>query len=170
MTERPPAPDWDVERWFNSKQSPALADFRGRVLFVLAFQMLCPGCVQTALPQAKQLRATFTREDLGVVAIHTVFEHHAAQGTAAALEAFLHEYQIGFPVGIDAGARPGRLPSTMGRYGMQGTPTMLLVDHQGGLALNHFGHLDDMALGAVVGSLIAEKNAAAAPRNADGGA
>jgi hypothetical protein len=85
-----------------------------------------------------------------------VFEHHEAQGTRAALAAFLHEYRIGFPVGVDAESRPGSQPATMRIYEMQGTPTALLIDREGRLRLNHFGHLDDMRLGAVIGSLIAE--------------
>ncbi|MFT4671997.1 MAG: hypothetical protein ACI9WC_001762 [Arenicella sp.] len=31
-----------------------------------------------------------------------MFDHHEAQGTRIALQAFLHEYKIGFPVAIDA--------------------------------------------------------------------
>ena len=155
--------DWEVEHWCNARAPIRLADLQGRVVFVLAFQMLCPGCVGTALPQARKLRSTFAPEDLAVIGLHTVFEHHEAQGSVAALEAFLHEYRIDFPVGLDADARPGRLPATMRRYAMQGTPTILLIDHRGNLRLNHFGHLEDLALGAVLGALIAEKNAGNAP-------
>lgn len=151
------APSWKVAKWCNREAPLSIEDARGKILFVLAFQMLCPGCVGTALPQALRLRATFAASDLEVVGLHTVFEHHAAQGTEAALKAFLQEYRIGFPVGIDAEAQPGKLPATMQRYGMQGTPTILLIDHLGRLRLNHFGHLEDLALGALVGSLIAEK-------------
>src|SRR3546814_1516485 len=44
----------------------------------------------------------------------------------------------------------------MRAYVMQGTPTLLLIDRQGRLRLNHFGHLDDMRLGAAITTLIAE--------------
>lgn len=159
MTEFQPAIDLDVGQWLNTKAPITLSALRGKVVFIVVFQMLCQGCASTALPQARKVRSTFTAGDLAVIGLHSVFEHHEAQGPVVALQAFLQEYHIDFPVGIDADARPGRLPATMGRYGMQGTPTILLVDHRGRLALNHFGHLDDMALGAIIGSLIAEKNA-----------
>ena len=83
--------------------------------------MLCPGCVSHGLPQAQRARDAFSPKDLAVVGLHTVFEHHEAQGSRAALAAFLHEYRIDFPVGIDA--QDERLPQTMRAYQMQGTPT-----------------------------------------------
>jgi len=150
------APEWHVAHWFNTSRPLALADLRGKVVLVIAFQMLCPGCVSGGLPQALRARAAFPEDELAVVGLHTVFEHHEAQGSPAALAAFLHEYRIGFPVGIDADARPGALPATMLAYGMQGTPTTLLIDRGGQLRLNRFGHLDDIRLGAIIASLAAE--------------
>ena len=56
-----------------------------------AFQMLCPGCVSNAIPQARRLHEIAkSLDDLVVLGIHTVFEHHAAM-TPVSLEAFLHE-------------------------------------------------------------------------------
>ncbi len=157
MGHRVLASDWHVEHWFNTGAPLALANLRGKVVFVIAFQMLCPGCVSVGLPQALRARASFPESELAVIGLHAVFEHHAAQGTRAALAAFLHEYRIGFPVGIDAQSRSGALPATMRTYEMQGTPTVLLIDRAGRLKLNHFGHLDDMRLGAAIASLIAER-------------
>lgn len=77
-----------------------------------------------------------------------MFEHHEAQGSATALEAFLHEYRIKFPVGIDA--QENGSPVTMRTYGMRGTPTTLLYDRAGQLRLHQFGHIEDMALGASI--------------------
>ncbi len=51
-----------------------------------------------------------------MLGLHSVFEHHDAQGTREALGAFLHEYRISFPVGIDAPSDEGRLPKTMTAY------------------------------------------------------
>jgi hypothetical protein len=39
---------------------------------------------------------------------------------------------------------------------MQGTPTTLLIDRTGRLRLAKFGHIDDLALGAAIATLIAE--------------
>ncbi len=107
-----------------------------------------PGCVSQALPQAQRARTTFREDDLAIVGLHTVFEHHEAQGSATALEAFLHECRIKFPVGIDA--QENGSPVTMRTYGMRGTPTTLLYDRAGQLRLHQFGHIEDMALGASI--------------------
>lgn len=59
--------------------------------------------------------------------LHTVFEYHEAMGLEA-LRAFVQEYGIGFPVGVDAPGPDGDpLPRTMRAWGMQGTPTTVLI-------------------------------------------
>jgi hypothetical protein len=45
----------------------------------------------------------------------------------------------------------------MGHYGMQGTPTLILVDRAGHLRLHEFGQVDDLALGVMLGRLLAEE-------------
>ncbi|WP_419696845.1 TlpA family protein disulfide reductase [Mesorhizobium muleiense] len=44
----------------------------------------------------------------------------------------------------------------MRAYGMQGTPTTLLIDRRGYLHIHKFGHLDDMRLGAAIATLIGD--------------
>ncbi len=156
MSEPGPAPDWTTAQWLNTPEPMSLQALRGRVVLGIAFQMLCPGCVSDGLPQAKRARAAFAEADLAVIGLHTVFEHHEAQGGPAPLKAFLHEYRIGFPVAIDAHAADDPIPQTMRAYGMQGTPTTLLIDRAGRLRVHKFGHLEDMALGAAIAMLIAE--------------
>lgn len=161
----PQAPEWRIAEWLNTPAPLSLAAMRGKVILAIAFQMLCPGCVSHGLPQAQRARAAFSPGDLAVVGLHTVFEHHAAQGGREPLAAFLHEYRIGFPVGIDV--QTDALPQTMAEYRMQGTPTTLLIDRTGALRLQHFGHLDDLRLGAAIQALIGEPAPAAAPPPAD---
>jgi hypothetical protein len=151
-----PAPDWSISCWLNAPAPIALPDLRGKVVFAVAFQMLCPGCVSHGLPQALRVRAGFAEADVAVIGLHTVFEHRVAQGTREALAAFLHEYRIGFPVGIDAPSPDGGAPKTMRAYQMQGTPTTLLIDREGRLRLSRFGHVDDLALGAFIATLLGE--------------
>lgn len=117
--------------------------------------MLCPGCVNHGLPQAGRIRETFSEKDVAVIGLHSVFEHHEAQ-TPSALAAFLHEYRIGFPFAVDAPDEDGGLPETMAAYGMQGTPTLVLMDRQGRRRAQHFGHVPDLRLGAEIMALIAE--------------
>jgi len=148
------APPWHVSRWFNTAPL-TLADLHGRVVVAHAFQMLCPGCAMQALPQMQRVQRMFPADRLAVIGLHTVFEHHEAQGPVA-LEAFLHEYRYTFPVGVDEHAKDEPLPLTMRAYAMQGTPTLILIDAEGRLREQHFGVLDDMALGAAVGGLLSE--------------
>ncbi len=150
-------PDWSVDQWFNSPKPISLADLRGKVVVIEAFQMLCPGCVSHGLPLAQQVHDHFPHEDVAVIGLHTVFEHHAAM-TPVSLEAFLHEYRITFPVGVDA---PGKaaLPVTMVRYGLRGTPSLLLVDRTGMLAAHYFGQISPLKLGAEVAALAYGSNA-----------
>jgi hypothetical protein len=150
-----PAPELDVQEWLNVESAPTLAAMRGRVVVLEAFQMLCPGCVHHGLPQAQRVARLFRPTDVQVLGIRTVFEHHEAQGTRAALAAFLHENRIEFPVAID---RPtGRIPATMAAYEMQGTPTLVLIDAAGRRRAQHFGPVEDLQLGAELGRLLAER-------------
>jgi hypothetical protein len=51
----------------------------------------------------------------------------------------------------------------MGRYGMQGTPTSILVSRNGIIVHHGFGQESDMALGAIIAAeLIATRAAEAA--------
>lgn len=156
------APEWQIEAWLNTHVPIDLPTLRGRVVVAGAFQMLCPGCVEHSIPQLKRVDALFESRDVAVVGLHTVFEHHAGMGQMS-LAAFLHEYRVTFPVGIDqAGEQGDPIPKTMRRYAMQGTPTLLLIDRNGKLRLHKFGHLSDLQLGAEISLLIAEPGHAAA--------
>ena len=150
-----PAPEFEVAEWLSTDGPTSLAALRGKVVAVYAFQMLCPGCVSHGIPQAKEIRRTFGRGDVEVLGLHTVFEHHAVMGRAA-LQAFIHEYRIDFPVGIDRTSPAGPIPLTMARYGMQGTPTLLLFDRSGVLRHQLFGRAEDMQVGALIAQLAAE--------------
>lgn len=154
------APELDVTEWLNTPEPLRLAELRGKVVVVEAFQMLCPGCTQVGLPQLARVREQFPADEVVVLGLHTVFEHHEAQGSRAALAAFLHEYRYGFPVGID---RPGlegeSIPSTMRSYEMQGTPTLILIDRQGRLRRRSLGHVPDLRLGAEIMTLMLEPRA-----------
>jgi len=142
-----------VSRWFNTPKPIVLDDLRGKVVAIHAFQMLCPGCVAQGLPQAARLRAAFAQDELEVIGLHTVFEHHRVMGPEA-LEAFIHEYRLSFPIGVDAPDPAGAVPMTMAAWGLRGTPSLVLLDRQGRPRLSRFGHIDDMTLGAIVGQLL----------------
>ena len=146
------APELEVSRWFNTETGPSLAGLRGEVVVIEAFQMLCPGCVSHGIPQAQRIQQNFG-DDITLLGLHTVFEHHEAM-TPVSLEAFLHEYKITFPVGVDAHTPGETTPVTMGRYRLRGTPSLVVIDRAGQLRVNAFGHVDDLPLGAALARLI----------------
>lgn len=156
-----PAPALQVAHWFNTPAPIALDSLRGRVVVVHAFQMLCPACVSHGLPQAQRLHRLFPPEDLAVVGLHTVFEHHAVMGSAAALQAFIHEYRLDFPIGIDQPDGRGGVPLSMQALQLRGTPSLVVLDRLGRMRLHHFGALDDLRLGALLGQLVGETPAPA---------
>lgn len=157
-SEFPPAPPLAVSQWFNTEVPISLDDLAGQVVVIEAFQMLCPGCVSHGLPQAQRIAATFAG-DVTVLGLHTVFEHHDAMRPVS-LEAFLFEYRIGFPVGVDTHDDPGGMPVTMARYRLRGTPSLILIDRAGRVRLDAFGHVDDLTVGATIARLIDEPGVA----------
>ena len=144
----------DASSWVNSEPIN-LEDLLGTVVLIEAFQMLCPGCVSHGIPQAAKVHRTFKRSDVVVIGLHTVFEHHDVMGPDA-LRAFVSEYRIPFPVAVDRPVAGRSIPSTMGRYQLQGTPTALILDRSGRLRHMFLGAIDDLALGSHLGHLIAE--------------
>ena len=100
-------PELAVTKWLNTKEPVTLSALKGRVVVLLAFQMLCPSCVEKALPQARKLSQRFNPEQVAVIALHTVFEHHDVM-TEKALAVFQNEYKWPFPIGIDKPDGGGR--------------------------------------------------------------
>lgn len=165
MAQRAPrapiAPPLSTSRWFNlpaGRETLALEELRGCVVVLHAFQMLCRGCVLHGLPQAQRIAAVFAPQDVAVIGMHTVFEHHAAM-TPVSLAAFLQENRIHFPVGVDAAADESGvdpIPQTMRRYGWQGTPSLVLIDRAGRVRRSTFGAEEDLVVGAAIATLVAE--------------
>jgi peroxiredoxin len=147
--------DLDVVQWFNTAQPIALSQLRGRIVVLHAFQMLCPGCVQSSLPQAQRIAQLFPADRVAVIGLHTVFEHHAAM-TPVSLEAFIHEFRLTFPIGVDRPGEDGPIPRTMAAYGMRGTPTLILIDRAGWIRKHTFGVEEDLRVGAEIATLLAE--------------
>lgn len=146
------APELAVSQWFNTDAPLTLAGLRGRVVLLHTFQMLCPGCVSLAIPQVQKIEQVFRNSDLQVIGLHTVFEHHEAM-TPVALRAFLHEYRITHPVGVDQPGK-GLLPVTMERYQFQGTPSAVIIGRDGSILHQKFGTEDDMIVGARIASAL----------------
>jgi hypothetical protein len=149
------ASDLEIAVWFNTPVPLQLTELRGRVVVLHAFQMLCPGCVLHGVPQAQRIHDLFERDEVQVIGLHTVFEHHEAMREES-LRVFLHEFRVTFPVGIDRHVDGDLLPLTMARYSMRGTPTLILIDRVGRVRAHQFGQIDDLAVGAQIARLAAE--------------
>lgn len=150
------APALDVSQWLNADGPITLAALRGKVVVLHAFQMLCPACVSHGIPQAIAIHQAFSRDDVVVLGLHTVFEHHAVMGPQA-LQVFMHEYRVPFPVGVDRAINGNTIPATMQTYGLRGTPSVVVVDRHGVLRLQHFGRLDDLRMGVLLGQLVSQR-------------
>lgn len=144
-------PELEVSAWCCGAVPLTMAELRGRVVLICAFQMLCEGCVGFALPQAQRVFEAFAREEVVVFGLHTVFESHGRMNDAA-LEVFLRENEYTFPVAVDA---PGQLwtPRTMERLKLEGTPSLILVDRAGKRRMQKLGYVADEQLWAVIQAL-----------------
>ncbi|MDE2365928.1 MAG: redoxin domain-containing protein [Betaproteobacteria bacterium] len=150
------APELQTSGWLNTDQPLTLAALRGKVVVLHTFQIFCPGCVQMGIPQAQRIYQEFDPDRVAVIGLHTVFEHHSVMGRDA-LEIFVHEYRLRFPIGIDRyDGEPQGVPLTMRAYRMQGTPTLVLIDKNGYVRLHKFGHVSDLTVGFSIGALLSE--------------
>ena len=66
--EAPMALEWQVDVWLNTRAPLELSQLRGRVVLLHAFQMLCPGCVSHAVPQAERVHQEYA-EHLSLIHI-----------------------------------------------------------------------------------------------------
>jgi len=149
-------PELAISEWFNTPEPITLAALRGRPVFLHAFQALCPGCVSEAIPQLHRLEQVFVGTDLVIVGIHTVFEHHAAMSPVT-LKAFLHEYRITSPVGVDMADTHSEIPITMQRFALRGTPSSILIGRDGHIISKSFGVEADLVLGARIAMALSER-------------
>jgi thiol-disulfide isomerase/thioredoxin len=153
--EAQPAPPLTARHWLNSERPLALEELRGRVVVLQAFQTTCPACILHALPQAARIQAAFEPSEVVVIGVHALFEHDEPTRTRA-LTAFLYEYGVDMPVGVDVAPLDGRTPTVTEAYGFAGTPSMVLIDREGLLRAHVLGRPSDLLVGASIATLLAE--------------
>lgn len=149
------APELAVAQWFNTAEPLTLAGLKGKVVLLHAFQMLCPGCTAHGTPQAEKAHRMFRGGEFVAIGLHTVFEHHEAMKPVA-LAAYIHEYRLTMPIGVDMAGEHGPIPQTMERYALRGTPSTVLIGRDGRILHHGFGQEEDMALGARIAVALAE--------------
>ena len=84
--------------------------------------------------------------------VYVLRDRSAADAAAAAVDAGAYNLDA---VSVDF----YDFTRTMQAYALRGTPSLILIDRQGRIRLNHFGIIDDLQLGAIVGQLLTETNA-----------
>lgn len=149
-----PLLELEVSEWLNH-EGLTPEDLRGKVVLIEVFQMLCPGCVNHSIPQAVKIHRKIDDSQLQVIGLHSVFEHHDVM-TPDALKVFLSEFGVKFPVAVDKPREGQRIPATMKKYRLEGTPSTILVDRKGRIRQVEFGQMDDFVLGLLIGSLLSE--------------
>ena len=149
-----PLLELDVQEWVNH-EGLSNEDLRGKVVVVEVFQMLCPGCVNHGVPQAQKIHRMIDESQVQVIGLHSVFEHHDVM-TPEALKVFIDEFGIKFPVAVHMPREGQQIPSTMKKYRLEGTPSIILADRKGRIRQVQFGQVDDFVLGLLLGSLLSE--------------
>lgn len=130
-----------ISQWLNTRKDFRFDQHGKGIKFIHFFQMLCPGCVYYGVPQTVEVFRQFQSEGFQVYGVHSVFEHQDVM-TPEALQVFIDEWKIPFPVGIDR-HEPGQwMPQTMKNFQLQGTPSTVIIDGQNRLLMSHFGHFD----------------------------
>ena len=147
-------PELTASRWFNADAPPTLKALLGKVVVVAAFQTHCPGSNKWGMPQAQRLANNFNDDEVAVIGLNTAFEDLNKQD-AKAIEAFIAEHGITFPVAKD---QPDgtETPKTMTAYELQGTPAILILDRQGRLRRHYLGQVDDIRLAAEIMGFVIE--------------
>lgn len=155
-------PTLEAVSWLNTPQPMTLESQLGKVVVLHAFQMLCPACVTHGLPQAAAIHDLYGSDEVQVIGLHTVFEHHQVM-TFDALKAFVHEYRLQFPIAVDRPSETAAIPVTMQKLNLQGTPSLVLIDKQGHIRVNHFGRLSDLQVGNMIGQMLMEPYSQGSP-------
>ena len=149
------APPLVVSTWLNSDSPPTLEALLGRVVLLHVFQMRCTGCIEFATPQAQRVHTFFSADEVAVIGLHSVFEHHESNSVDA-LRAFVRDQRLTFPIAVDAADGRNGIPLTMRALALQGTPSLVLLDRRGRIRMKRLGHVPDLELGAAVATLVGE--------------
>ncbi len=134
-----PAPAWGVQQWLNlPKDKTALdpAEYKGKVIYLYAFQSWCPGCHQQGFPTLKEIIARYGSDtNVAIVAVQTAFEGFQSNGFEQAKQT-ARRYELKIPVGHSGTAQEPSL--LMRRYRTGGTPWTIIIDRKGVVRFNDF--------------------------------
>jgi thiol-disulfide isomerase/thioredoxin len=142
------APPWRVDRWLQLPVKGTaidVADFRGKVIYLYAFQSWCPGCHSRGFPTLQESIKRFAGEpDVAFVAVQTAFEGFHANTPQAAHQTAAR-YGLSIPLGHSGSA--GAPSGLMRDYRTGGTPWTIIIDRAGVVRFNDFHVTPDAAEG-----------------------
>jgi len=152
------APEWSVESWIDAEGNPTedikLADYKGKVVFVLAFQSWCPGCHRYGFPTLQEtIKAFEGNEEVAFLSVQTVFEGGSIN-TLEKVRETQKKYDLHIPMGHDPGDETTRNRSNiLTKYRTGGTPWVLLIDQEGKVVFNDF-HIEAGEAKAMIKGLL----------------
>lgn len=120
----PLATELSHEGWTGSKVAPQLANYRGKVVMLNFFMLVCPWC-EVAHPKVQAMRDRFQDQGFEVIGVASAF-HHKETSTPDAIRAYVKKHQLKYPVVFDKNQ-----DETFNAYGAEGTPFVVFIDRQG---------------------------------------
>lgn len=113
--ERPPAPDFTLETL--EGETVQLEDYAGEVVLINFWASWCPPC-KAEMPDLQRYYEAYRDEGFVILGVNASEER-------GAVEAFVADHDITFPVAIDS------TQEMMGEYGVTGLPSSFFVDREG---------------------------------------
>ncbi len=159
-----PAPAWHIAGWFNANNDLSLEKLRGRVIVLHTFSDVMSG-MRCSWDPTGAILARNIRCPCSCGSTHCL--RTSRRHAAAALRAFLHEYRVNFPLGVDAHESGQDIPLPIHAPRMYGTPTLILIDRFGIVHYHAFGRPDDMPVAAQMAMLLSERVATGISNNSE---
>jgi DNA-binding beta-propeller fold protein YncE len=142
----PPAPSLDVATaWLGTDAPISIADLRGQVVVIDFWTYCCINCMHT-LPVLHELEQRFAGEPVVVLGVHSA--KFDGERDPARIADAMARYGIEHPVAVDSEM------AIWNAYGVQGWPTIALVDSSGNLVGSASGEPDVAALTSAVRALL----------------
>jgi cytochrome c biogenesis protein CcmG/thiol:disulfide interchange protein DsbE len=123
-----------------------LADHRGQVAVINYWASWCSPCWEEA-PVLMRLNREMGADGLAVVGI--AMDEGSAEHVSESVRRFVQALQISYPIALPE-------PMSQMAYGMEGLPTTLLVDRNGGVAKTYVGALREADLRRDIRALMNE--------------
>ena len=121
------APDFTL---FDRQGSPvSLSDFRGKVVMLNFWATWCPPC-RAEMPSMERLHSKLQEEDFVLLAVNV------EESGQSAVDAFVREIPVSFPVLFDSAQEVSRL------YRVSGIPQTFIIDPQGRIVQQITGGLE----------------------------